>query len=347
MAVGMVVTSATGRIGEAPEEIALSRRIRNRAWWALCSLGMLVLVIPVAWILGGVFDNGARGWRWSVLWTAQHGVGGGLANDIVGTALITFSVAILAGVVGVGCGIYLSEFLRPGVRRTLLRSAYEVLSGIPSIVFGYVGYVALDVGLHWQFSLLAAVIVLSMLVVPYIAKATEIALGQVPTEWREGADGLGMTKSYQLRKIVLRAAIPGMLTGFVVAIAISVGETAPLLYTAGASAFYPTGAFIHSPVPYLTEIVYTDYDSSFPSQHVLSYDAAMLLVVLVILILLSSRFIIRVTQKYSPSRALAATKSSRSRRLRPRHDESGAARLIADAAVAVAVESPRDGPRSR
>jgi phosphate transport system permease protein len=333
---------APGAVGEPPNEVALSRRIRNRAWWALCTLGMLVLVVPVVWILAGVFDNGTRDWHWSVLWTAQHGIGGGLANDIVGTALITFSVAILAGVVGVGCGVYLSEFLRPGVRRTLLRSAYEVLSGIPSIVFGYVGYVALDVGLHWQFSLLAAVIVLSMLVVPYIAKATEIALGQVPTEWREGADSLGMTKSYQLRKIVMRAALPGMLTGLVVAIAISVGETAPLLYTAGASAYYPTGAFIHSPVPYLTEIVYTDFDSSFPSQHVLSYDAAMLLVVLVILILLSSRLVIRLTQRYSPSRALTATKSQ-PRRVRSR-DQSGAARVIADAAVSV--DSPRDGPSS-
>jgi phosphate transport system permease protein len=329
----------SGRVGEPPDEIALSRRVRNRAWWALCTLGMLILIVPVVWILGGVFDNGAKDWHWSVLWTAQHGVGGGLANDIVGTALITFSVAIFAGVVGVGCGVYLSEFLRPSVRRTLLRSAYEVLSGIPSIVFGYVGYVALDVGLHWQFSLLAAVIVLSMLVVPYIAKATEIALGQVPTEWREGADGLGMTKSYQLRKIVMRAALPGMLTGFVVAIAISVGETAPLLYTAGASAYYPTGAFIHSPVPYLTEIVYTDYDSSFPSQHVLSYDAAMLLVVLVVLILLSSRLVIRLTQRYSPSRALAATKTSHSRHIRPRN-QSGAAQVIAEAAVSV--DKPRD-----
>ena len=217
MAVAGAAPPVPSKVGMPPTEISRSRKYRNRAWWSLCSLGMICVVIPVVWILGGVFDNGVRSWHWSVLWTAQRGVGGGLANDIVGTALITFGVAIFAGVVGVGCGLYLSEFLRPGVRRTILRSAYEVLSGIPSIVFGYVGYVALDVGLHWQFSLLAALIVLSMLVVPYIAKATEIALGQVPTEWREGADSLGMAKSYQLRKIVMKAAIPGMLTGFVVA----------------------------------------------------------------------------------------------------------------------------------
>lgn len=341
MAVAGAAPPVPGKIGKPPAEIARSRKVRNHLWWGLCTLGMLILVVPVVWILGGVFDNGVRSWHWSVLWTAQHGVGGGLANDIVGTALITFGVAIFAGVVGVGCGVYLSEFLHPGIRRTILRSAYEVLSGIPSIVFGYVGYVALDVGLHWQFSLLAALIVLSMLVVPYIAKATEISLGQVPTEWREGADGLGMTKSYQLRKIVLRAAVPGMLTGFVVAIAISVGETAPLLYTAGSSQFYPTGALIHSPVPYLTEIVYTYYSSSFPGQHRLSYDAAMLLVVLVVVILLGSRVLVRATQKYSPNRALAASKAARPGRFRERRDESGAAQAIARAAIAT--DPPREG----
>lgn len=345
MAVIAAGTPTTGKVGEPPDEIGVWRKVRNRVWWMLCSLGMLILVVPVVWILVSTFENGARNWHWSVLWTAQHGVGGGLANDIVGTLLITFAVAIFAGLVGVGCGVYLSEFLRPGVRRTLLRSAYEVLSGIPSIVFGYVGYIALDVGLHWQFSLLAAVVVLAMLVVPYIAKATELALGQIPTEWREGADGLGISKSYQLRKILMRAALPGMLTGFVFAIAISVGETAPLLYTAGASEFYPTGALIHSPVPYLTEIVYTDFDSSFPGQHVLSYDAAMLLVILVILILLGSRLIIRATQKYMPNRALQASKSARRGSRRALRTESGAAGVIAQAAVSggPAPGSPRSG----
>lgn len=342
----MAATSATppvpGTMGTPPKKVARSRKVANSVWLALCGLGMVVLLIPVIWVLWGVFSKGVSSWRWNVLWTGQHGVGGGLANDIVGTFLITFGVAIFAGVVGVGCGVYISEFIRPGVRRTVIRSAYEVLAGIPSIVFGYVGYVALDVGLHWQFSLLAAFIVLSMLVVPYIAKATEISLGQVPTEWREGADGLGMAKSYQLRKIVLRAATPGILTGFVVAIAISVGETAPLLYTAGASQYFPTGALTHSPVPYLTEIVYTYYASSFPGQHRLAFDAAMLLVLLVVVILLGSRLIVRATQKYSPNRALAASKT---RRRRGQRTESGAAGVIASAAVAgeIGGGSPKSG----
>jgi phosphate transport system permease protein len=297
---GSVPLAQRGGAPSATGGIAYSRRIKNRLVWGLCALALALLVAPVVWILVGVFERGVSSWHWSVIWTQQSGIGGGLANDIVGTLLITFGVAVIAGIVGAGCGIYLSEFGRPGIVRTVLRSASEVLSGVPSIVFGYVGYIALVVGLRWKFSLLAALIVLSMLVVPYIAKATEIALNQVPTAYREGADALGMAKSYQLRKIVLRAAMPGMLTGLVIAIAISIGETAPLLYTAGSSVNYPTGALTHSPVGYLTYAVYADFGSPFKSQHALSNEAAMILVLLVVALILLTRMIARASQRYSP-----------------------------------------------
>jgi phosphate transport system permease protein len=327
--------------GRAPG-IARSRRIWNLAWWTLCSIGLLAVVTPVVWILGGVFDRGVSAWRWSVIWTPTEGAGGGLSNDIVGTLVITFGVAVIAGVVGIGCGIYLAEYGRRGIVKTVLRSASEVLSGVPSIVFGYVGYVALVIGLHWQFSLLAALLVMSMLVVPYIAKSTELGLNQVPLAYREGGEALGMADSYVLRKIVLRSALPGILTGLVVAIAISVGETAPLLYTAGSSVSYPSGALIHSPVGYLTYAVFTDYDSPFATQHALSAEAAMMLVVLVILLILSSRLIVRVTQKYAPNRALAATDKKSSRFLRKRSSvPEGVESIVARTAAEGASRSSR------
>lgn len=312
------MASATGAVAprarsagnglSASPTVLRRRRAINRLWWVVCGFSLAFLVAPVVWILYGVFQRGISGWRWDVLWTATSGLGGGLANDIVGTLLITFGVAMIAGIVGIGAGIYLAEFCRPGIVSTMLRSASEVLSGVPSIVFGYVGYLALVIGLRWRFSLLAALIVLSMLVVPYIAKSTELALNQVPLAYREGGEALGMVKSHILRRIVLRSALPGILTGIVVAIAISIGETAPLLYTAGQnSTSYPTGALLHSAVPYLTYVVYADYDSPFPSQHALSHDAAMVLVVLVVALILGSRLIVRATQRYEPNRALAAT----------------------------------------
>ncbi|MGD0743003.1 MAG: phosphate ABC transporter permease PstA [Acidimicrobiales bacterium] len=291
----------------APSTILRRRRVISWLLWGGCAFGLAFLVAPVVWILYGVFQRGVGGWRWNVIWTPTSGLSGGLANDIVGTLLITFGVALIAGIVGIGAGIYLAEFCRPGIVSTVFRGASEVLSGVPSIVFGYVGYLALVIGLHWQFSLLAALVVLSVLVVPYIAKSTELALNQVPLAYREGGEALGMVKSHMLRRVVLRSALPGILTGIVVATAISIGETAPLLYTAGQnSTSYPTGALLHSAVPYLTYVVYADYDSPFPSQHALSHDAAMVLVVLVIALILGSRLIVRATQRYAPNRALAA-----------------------------------------
>ncbi len=253
------------------------------------------------WILWGVVAKAVSGWSWGIFTHATTGTGGGLLNEILGTLVFIAGVMILAGVVGIGCGVYISE-LAPAKLRPILRSASEILAGIPSIVLGYVGYVALVVGLGWGYSLYAAVIVLSVLVVPYVAKATELALSQVPLGYREGAEALGMSSSHALRKIVLRSAIPGISTGIIVALAISVGETAPLLYTAGGSIGFPQFGLRHQPQPYLTYGAYEFWDEPSSKLQALSHDAALLLVVLVLLLILLGRLIVRLTQRFAPDR---------------------------------------------
>ena len=199
-------------------------------------LALLLVVGPALWVLIGVVVRAVPHWQWSVLTTPTKGPTGGLENAIIGTLILMFGVLIIAGSTGVMAGIYLSELAKP--RRNgkpsggLFRTASDVLSGFPSIVLGYCGYVALVVGLGWGFSLLPALIILSIMVVPYIAKSTESALRQVPNNYREGAAALGMSKGYSLRKVVLRSAIPGIVTGLLLALAIACGETAPLIYTA-------------------------------------------------------------------------------------------------------------------
>lgn len=299
---------------------ARSRRVRNLLWWSVCGLCLTLVVGIVGWVIEGVIQSAVPGWSWSIFTEPTNGVGGGLANAISGTAVLMLGVGILTGITGIGAGIYLAEMTRPGPVTTLLRGASEVLSGIPSIVFGYTGYVALVVGLHWGFSLLAALIVLSLLVVPYVAKSTEIALNQVPLAYREGGDALGISQTRLLRTIVIPAAVPGMTTGLIVALAISVGETAPLLYTAGFSNSYPSAQLIHTPVPYLTYATYTFWNQPTTALKNLSFDSSVLLMALILILVFCSKFIVRISQRYSPNRG-GAQGGGRFRRRAPQRVE--------------------------
>lgn len=273
------------------------RRAANAVGWGACGLAILLIGGPLVWVLAGVIARAVPVWHWSVLTqpTSPTG-GGGLANAIVGTLLISAGVLILAGTIGIASGIYLAEYARGWVG-SLLRGGSEVLAGVPSIVLGYVGYIALVIALHWQFSLLAALVTLSVLTVPYIAKMTESALRQVPTSYREGAEALGMSQIRTLTRITLKAALPGVTTGLLVAIAISLGETAPLLYTAGFTDNMPSLALTHAPVGYLTYTVWTFYNQPSSSFRNLSYQAALILIVLVLLLIIASRIVVAVSQR--------------------------------------------------
>ncbi|CAG4923290.1 MULTISPECIES: PstA family ABC transporter permease [Acidithrix] len=278
-----------------------NRKLINLAVIVLCSIALVLVIAPSIWIVLQVIIRALPHFSWSVITQNGVGLGGGLKNEIVGTATITTGVMVVAGSIGILSGIYLSQFAK-GRTAVILRSSSEVLAGIPSIVIGYIGYTALVVGLHWGFSLGAGLLTLSAMVVPYIAKTTEVALRQVPTAYIEGAEALGFKPTRILTRISLKTALPGIATGLIVALAISIGETAPLLYTAGYSQNLPKLALTHSPLGYLTYAVWTFYNQPTVAAQRLSFDAAMLLVIFVLALIAISRLIVAFTQRHSEAK---------------------------------------------
>lgn len=285
----------------------MPRTGRRRAFTVLFRVGTFValgvVVAPAVWVLVGVVAKAAPHWHWRVLWSPLVSGAGGLEGPLVGTLILMAGVLLVAGTIGVLAGVHLAELSRPrrrGGASTALRMASDVLSGFPSIVLGYVGYVALVVGLHWGYSLLPAVLILSMMVVPYIAKSTESALRQVPTAYREGAEALGMSTGYALRKVVLKSGAPGIVTGILIALAIAGGETAPLIYTANFSQSLWTGSLTGGhEFGYLTYMVFTFWDEPNQQSVWLSYDAAVVLIAIVLILLVSARLVVARTQRHA------------------------------------------------
>jgi phosphate transport system permease protein len=273
--------------------VSRRRKIGNFTFWSVCLIALALVIVPTIWLAVGIIARALPHFKLNVLWTrTQPNLSGGLFQPILGTIAITVGAMIIGGAISVLTGMYLAEFATRR-DRGVLRGGYEILSGIPSIVLGFVGWYALVIELHMGYGLLPAVLVMSVLTIPYITKATETALAQVPTGYREGAEALGIPTSWAMRKIVLKSALPGIVTGFLVAIAIAIGETAPLIYTAYFSDQNPSLHLTHQAVPYLTYVVY--YFSSLinpgTQANILSYDAALVLLVFVFLVILLGRLV--------------------------------------------------------
>jgi phosphate transport system permease protein len=267
------------------------RRVGSIVGWGLTGTCLLLLSVAMVWIIGVVFWRGLGAMRLSLFTQITQGTGGGLLNAIEGTAVLSFGALLLAVPVGITAGAYVAEYSHTTWARTI-RFLSDVLVGMPSIVLGYFGYVAMVEGLGWHFSVAAASIVLALICLPYICRTTELSLGQVPNELREAAYALGASEARVLFRISLTAAISGVMTGVLLSLAISVGETAPLLYTAGWSNYLWNGHLTHTPIGYLTYAIWTFINEPFAAANALAYAAALLVTVFVLLINIVSRTIL-------------------------------------------------------
>lgn len=163
---------------------------------------------------------------------------------IVNTLLMILLALLIACPLGIGSAIYLVEYSKKGNRFVkLVRLTTETLTGIPSIVYGLFGMLLFVGALHWGYSLMAGSFTVAIMILPVIMRTTEEALLSVPDSFREGSFGLGAGKLRTVFKIVLPSAIPGILSGIILATGRVVGETAALIYTAGTVAQIPLGVF--------------------------------------------------------------------------------------------------------
>ena len=171
------------------------------------------------------------------------GRAGGIFSTIVATAYITLLAILLASPLGVGTAIYLTEYTREGLATRIIRFGAECLAGVPSIILGLFGFVLFVMKLKLGWSILSGGLTLAIMVLPIIIRTSEEAIKAVPQEYRQVCYSLGMSQWQTITRIVLPSALPGITTGIMLSVGRSLGETAVLLFTAGAALRTPVSLF--------------------------------------------------------------------------------------------------------
>ncbi len=207
----------------------------------LINLSAAFSVILLAGIIAYVFVKGIRSvnLQFLTMVTSTLNKTVGIAGNIVNTLYIIVITLLIATPVGIGSAIYLNEYAKPGKLVRAIEFTTETLSGIPSIIFGMFGMMFFGTGLGLGYSILTGSLTLTLMVLPLITRNTQEALKTVPDSYRSGALGMGATKWYMIRTVLLPSAMPGIITGVILAIGRIVGESAALLFTAGSGYLLP------------------------------------------------------------------------------------------------------------
>lgn len=217
--------------------------ILKKGWPRLSDLALLFAiygsaafsVLLLLGIIGYVFLKGYGVLNVSFFTSTPSELKGtvGIAGNLVNTLYIVLVTLLIATPLGVGSAIYLNEYARPGKLVSLIEFTTEILSGIPSVIFGLFGMVFFGNTFGLSYSILTGAFTLTLMVLPLITRNTQEALRTVPDSYRNGALGIGAAKWHMIRTILLPSAMPGIVTGVILALGRIVGESAALLFTAG------------------------------------------------------------------------------------------------------------------
>jgi phosphate transport system permease protein len=254
----------------------------------LCILAVVLALLPLAMVLFYVVQQGVSSLNWAFFtrMPVPHGeTGGGMANSILGSLMVTGIGALGAIPIGITAGIYAAEFR--GTRlASATRFAADTLNGVPSIVVGVFAYGVAVLPFH-QFSALAGGVALGIMMLPLVMRTTEELLLLVPGTLKEGALALGATRARAVFSVVLPAALPGILTGVLLALARVAGETAPLLFTALNNQFFNGNP--RQPISTLTVQVFNYANSPYEDLHRQAWAGALVLVTIVLTCSLAAR----------------------------------------------------------
>ena len=256
------------------------RRFLSHAVVVLCGLSVVLALIPLALILFYVISQGVSSLSLGFFTQMPRPVGeagGGMANSIVGTLIVVGIGALFAIPIGVVSGIYAAEYA--GTRlASSVRFAADTLNGVPSIVIGVFIY-GIAVLPFRRFSAIAGGLALGVMMIPLIMRTTEELLRLVPSTLKEGALALGATRGRAVFSVVLPAALPGIMTGVLLALARIAGETAPLLFTSFNNQFFTTD--VTQPISTLTVQVFLYAISPYRDWHRQAWAGALVLVLIV------------------------------------------------------------------
>ena len=259
-------------------------------------LGTLLAVIPLALVLFYVAARGLKAWSGHFFTSDPTGAflgdPGGIKSALLGTIEIVVLASVIAIPVGIGVAVYLVEYGKQTVFARIVRYFVDVLTGVPSIVFGLFVYIVLILGGGFGgFAAWKGAIALALLMLPVVTRASEVALNTVPGHLREAALALGSPRWRVVFRIVLPTALPGLVTGALLAVARAAGETAPLLFTA--FAVNATTFSLNGPMNSLPLQIWNDVRQAQDRYVTRAWGAALTLIVLILVLTVPARILSR------------------------------------------------------
>ena len=266
------------------------RRLLSSLFVIACGLSVLIALVPLVMILFFVVSKGVQALNFEFFTAMPKPVGepgGGMLNAFVGTLILIGLAALIAIPVGVISGVYMSEYAGTKIATTV-RFAADTLNGVPSIVIGIFAY-GIAVLPFRQFSALAGGFALGVMMIPIIARTTEELLLLVPGSLREGALALGATRGRAVFSVIVPAALPGIITGIVLAVARIAGETAPLLFTSFNNQFFSTD--VRQPIASMTVQIFNYATSAYDDWIRQAWAGALVLVTFVLICSLLARVV--------------------------------------------------------